>query len=106
MSLNPDQEPENFSPSAIHSAGPELPYTQSWQSRLLNITFAIFAFEIGLFLVIFPWTRDLWDLNYFGSLTPSLLNLWEEPYFRGAVTGLGLVNIYISLLQVIRIFRR
>lgn len=113
MSLNPDQEPDvpfHASPGAPPAlepeAPPEIPYRQSWQSRLLNITFAIFAFEIGLFLMIFPWMPDVWDLNYFGSAGPALARLWDEPYFRGAITGLGLVNIYIALLQVVRIFRR
>ncbi|HLW77035.1 MAG TPA: hypothetical protein VKS01_08610 [Bryobacteraceae bacterium] len=107
MPLNPDQEPQLSAPPAVESATPaEIPYRQSWQSRLLHVTFAIFAFEIGLFLVIFPWTPQLWDLNYFSSLSQPLIDFWQGPYFRGAVTGLGLVNIYIALLQVSRIFRR
>ena len=106
MPLNPDQEPDVFSQPAMESAAVPVPYTQSWQSRLLSITFAIFAFEIGLFLVIFPWMPDMWDVNYFASLSPPLVSVWNEPYFRGAVTGLGLVNIYIALLQVFRILRR
>jgi hypothetical protein len=73
--------------------------------RLLTICFAIFAFEVGLFLVIFPW-MDSWTLNFFQGISPNLEFLWDEPSFKGLVTGLGFVNIYISLLQVIRIFRR
>jgi hypothetical protein len=84
---------------------PEVPYRRSWQSRLLGISFAIFAFEIGLFLVIFPWMGDAWEVNYFQSGL-ILRNLWDEPYFRGAVSGIGFINIYIALLQIIRLFRR
>ena len=73
--------------------------------RLLRICLAIFTFEIGLFLVIFPWV-DIWSLNFFSSWIPALENIWEEPYFRGAITGLGLVNIYLALLEVFRLFRR
>jgi hypothetical protein len=83
-----------------------VPVRQSWQGRLLGISFAIFAFEIGLFLVIFPWMGDSWDLNYIQSLGPVLQNVWDEPYFRGAVSGLGFLNIYIAILQVARLFRR
>jgi hypothetical protein len=32
--------------------------------------------------------------------------MWMSPYFRGAVSGLGVVNIYISLLEVAAIRRR
>jgi hypothetical protein len=84
---------------------PEIPRRPSWQSRLLTVSFAIFAFEIGLFLVLFPWMGEAWDLNYFQS-GQVLRNLWDEPYFRGAVSGVGFVNIYIALLQIARLFRR
>jgi hypothetical protein len=56
---------------------------------LLRLCFAIFTFEIGLFLTVFPWV-DIWSLNY----------------FSGAITGLGLVNIYVACAEVLRIFRR
>lgn len=78
---------------------------RSWQGRLLTICFAIFAFEVGLFLVVFPW-MDSWTLNYFQGFSSNLENLWDEPSFKGLVTGLGFVNIYIALLQVVRLFRR
>jgi hypothetical protein len=31
--------------------------------------------------------------------------IWENAYFRGALSGLGLVNIYISLGEVFRLRR-
>jgi hypothetical protein len=76
-----------------------------WQGRLLTACFMIFALEVGLFLVIFPW-QDTWSVNYLQGLAPSLEGVWDDPRFRGALTGLGLVNIYIACLQFIRLFRR
>ena len=73
--------------------------------RLLRLVFAIFTFEIGLFLTVFPWV-DIWSLNYFSGWIPALENIWDEPYFRGAITGLGLVNIYVACTEVLRLFRR
>jgi hypothetical protein len=97
---------ENAPVQNAPGAASPVPVRQSWQGRLLGISFAIFAFEIGLFLVIFPWMGDSWDLNYIQSLGPVLQNVWDEPYFRGAVSGLGFLNIYIAMLQVARLFRR
>ena len=77
-----------------------------WQGRLLTVCFAIFAFEIGLFLVVFPWWQDFWTFNYFQGVNPNLESIWDEPSFKGLITGLGFVNIYIALLQIIRLFRR
>ena len=97
--------PPRATPAVQNEPKPQVPYRSSWQSRLLGISFAIFAFEIGLFLVIFPWAGDAWEINAFQSGS-ILRNLWDEPYFRGAVSGVGLVNIYIALLQIVRLFRR
>jgi hypothetical protein len=76
-----------------------------WQRRLLRISLALFTFEVGIFLVVFPWTES-WDVNYFQALTPAIQDLWQNPSFRGALTGLGFVNIYIACLQVVYSFRR
>jgi hypothetical protein len=84
------------SPSGAHSTR---------TPRLLRLCFAIFTFEIGLFLTVFPWV-DIWSLNYFSAWIPPLANVWDDPYFRGAITGLGLVNIYVACAEVLRIFRR
>jgi len=95
--------------SPLPESAPQLepvppPAPKRWQGRVLTICFAIFAFEVGLFLVIFPW-QDSWSLNYFQGLSPNFENLWDEPSFKGLVTGLGFVNIYIAILQVARLFR-
>jgi len=76
-----------------------------WPRRLLQVSLALFTFEIGLFLVIFPWT-EYWSFNYFQVVVPGLQDVWDQPAFRGVLTGLGLVNIYLACLQVVNAFRR
>jgi hypothetical protein len=70
----------------------------------LGALFVLFSLALGLFLVVFPWS-DWWDLNYLQDLVPFLRNLWDEPSFRGALTGLGLVNLYIACLRTIHLLR-
>jgi hypothetical protein len=108
MSLSPgsDFPPEPFAHDAADQPAEPPKPVRTWQNRLLGICFAIFALEIGLFLAIFPWMDDSWDINYFTTAIPALQNIWGDPYFRGALTGLGLVNIYIACQEVIRLFRR
>lgn len=76
-----------------------------WHNRLLGFCLAIFTFEIGLFLIAFPWT-DKWDPNYLQDLVPFLRAVWNDPYFRGGVTGLGFVNLYIAYLEITRLLRK
>lgn len=72
---------------------------------LLRVCFAIFAFEIGLFLVIYPW-RDTWTFNYFQGSHPILEQIWDDPFFRGALSGLGVMNIYLAVTEFVNTFRR
>lgn len=100
MSLTPDPAPTPPSTSGSQNG------TRSTRTpRLLRLCFAIFTFEIGLFLAVFPWV-EIWNTNYFSAWIPQLENVWGDPYFRGAITGLGLVNIYVACAEVLRLFRR
>jgi hypothetical protein len=102
MSLTP--EPASTPPSSPASPSGTR-RSASRTPRLLRLCFAIFTFEIGLFLTVFPWV-DIWSMNYFSGWIPALENIWGDPYFRGAITGLGLVNIYVAFAEVFRLFRR
>ena len=75
-----------------------------WTYKLWRLIFIVFCFELGVFLVLFPWL-DYWDNNSIATLTPWLAYFWDNPYFRGALSGLGVVNIYISLAEVFRLRR-
>jgi hypothetical protein len=80
----------------------------TWAHKLAVILFVIVCFEVGVFLLIFPWTEQ-WGDNSVASLLPSLLHLprdyWTSSYFRGAWSGLGVVNIYISIAELLRLRR-
>jgi len=59
---------------------------------------------MGLFLLVFPWS-DFWEANYFVLQVPAVQDYWASPYLRGAVSGLGLVNLFFALVDLVR-FRR
>lgn len=68
-------------------------------SKIWLIVMAAVSFELGLFLMIFPWMA-IWPHNYFASLAPEWERFWMSPYFRGAVSGVGLLNVLIALSEV------
>jgi hypothetical protein len=93
------------SPTTSHSP----PATKStrfarWHRRVLGFCLVIFALELGLFLVVFPWLRS-WDLNWVPVHSRKFAELWMSPYFRGALSGLGLLNIYIAIAEFARQLR-
>jgi hypothetical protein len=51
---------------------------------------------VGLVLLAAPWTT-LWDSNWLLQPQPALRDLLLSPFTRGAVSGLGLINILIAL---------
>ena len=76
----------------------------SWAGKLLRLCFVIFCFEIGVFLVVFPWL-EYWNTSTVALYAPWLTDLWGSPYLRGALSGLGLANIYISFLEILSLIR-
>ena len=75
-----------------------------WHRRVLAFCLVIFAFELGLFLLVFPWLKN-WDLSWVPVHSPRLAAIWMSRYFRGALSGLGLLNIYIAFVEAGRQLR-
>ncbi len=46
--------------------------------------------------MLIPWSA-FWDRNYFGEWSAAVGALLGSNYTRGAVTGLGLVNVWAAL---------
>ena len=109
MSLTPETTPTSV--AAGDSVPPALPRKppSGLKRRIWLILFAIFAFEIGIFLVLFPW-MDSWTLNHLPTFFPGheieLQDLWDDPYFRGSLSCLGLLNVYIALREALKLIRR
>jgi hypothetical protein len=59
--------------------------------------------EVGLLLVFVPWS-PFWDRNYFAGLAPVVGEAIRNPYVRGAVSGLGLINIVAGLAELFSMF--
>jgi len=81
-----------------------------WFHRLSSVLFIIFCFELGLFLLIYPWT-DGWGDNYFawaagGSVQTTWHAFWNNTYVRGCISGMGVVNLWIAVTEVFRMFAR
>ena len=64
--------------------------------RLLMIVFFV---EVGLVLAVGPWST-FWDRNYFADSLPVLHAIITNYFFRGAVSGLGLVNLAAAIVEL------
>lgn len=109
MSLTPETTPTPEAAAAPPSALPPGAVPGTVRRRLCFAIYAIFTFEIGLFLVMFPW-MDSWSLNHIPSFFPSnqiaVQDIWDDPFFRSSLSCLGLLNVYIALRETLRLIRR
>jgi hypothetical protein len=64
--------------------------------RLLYIAYFL---EVGLLLVLVPWS-GFWDHNYFLGEVPRLQAFLSNHFVRGAVSGLGIVNLWAGLIDL------
>ena len=68
-------------------------------SKLFFAFFVLYCFEVGLFLIIFPW-MEFWNENSLLYCYPALKQIFLNNFFRGAVTGLGLSNIILGVWEI------
>ena len=76
--------------------------------RLTVIFFIILCLLLGLYLILSPWDTLFgnWSENYLlvlvseGTGLPALHSTVTSNWFRGAVTGLGVLNIIIAFWEI------
>lgn len=64
--------------------------------RLLLI---LLFLEVGLALIIVPWST-FWERNYFAQVIPVLGPIMTNNFVRGAISGLGVVNVVAGLTEL------
>jgi len=65
-------------------------------SRFLRVPILLIWLVLGLILILVPWL-DSWETNYLFYQYPALGILLKNPFVRGAISGLGFMNILLSL---------
>jgi len=64
-------------------------------NRVLRALLVVLCFEMGALLLYLPWSV-YWDQNYFLGHFPSLIPVLLHPSFRGAVSGLGVLDVLLA----------
>jgi len=66
---------------------------------LRRLLFAAYFFEVGLLLVIVPWST-FWDQNALLEAIPAVYHWTRSEFLRGAISGLGALNIGAGLAEL------
>jgi hypothetical protein len=64
--------------------------------RIVRVPLLLIWIGFGLALILVPWS-NVWDANYYLYQYPALGLVLRNAYLRGAVSGLGFMNVLLSL---------
>jgi hypothetical protein len=88
-------DPPSGPPPVAEYAEPPL-----WLQRLFTFVYVLFCMTLGMTLVRLPWTEG-WFEDGLVAGWPTVQHFLHQGFVRGAVSGLGLIDIWIGVLEVI-----
>ena len=65
----------------------------------MRLLLTAFFLETGVVLLLAPWS-EFWDRNYFAQALPFIHALMINNFVRGAVSGLGIVNMSAAVAEM------
>jgi hypothetical protein len=71
-----------------------------WLRRLTLALFVVVCVEVGIFLVVIPWTH-VWTDNSLLIRNLTVRSLAMHNFVRGLVTGLGLINVWMGIWEAV-----
>ena len=70
--------------------------------RALVILYVLFCLELGVFLLVLPWV-SIWTTNHFVLRYSWVASIVLNHFFRGAISGLGLADIWLAFHEFWRL---
>lgn len=71
-----------------------------WVQRISLVIFVMFCIELGMLLAVLPWTR-VWMDNSLLTSYPAIRGVLHMSFVRGAISGLGLVDIWMGIWEAV-----
>jgi hypothetical protein len=72
-----------------------------WLQRMSLVVLVLFCFYIGGLLAVLPWKPRYWDHNGWLLAHPALQLALDHGWVRGLVSGLGLMDIWIGVSELL-----
>jgi len=91
LSERPAAAPENANPRPSSLA--------LWRRRISLVLQVVFLVWVGCILLIMPWSQ-VWTDNSLLSRNIRLHDLFNSGFVRGAVSGLGVVNLLMGFQEL------
>jgi len=92
--------PQSAGPVLVMPQAPKPTRTHRWLLRLMLVVKVLFCLEIGIVLMIVPWTM-LWTNNPLLAGFPAVQEFLNHNFVRGLVSGLGLIDIWMGVAEAV-----
>ncbi len=91
-------QPSSSNLATPPSAEQRIPRWLQQAERFLRVIVQIY---IGLLVCLAPWFPPVWDANPLFAGSPTLESLVANGAFRGVISGLGLLNLWLALRDIL-----
>jgi hypothetical protein len=82
-----------------NSQNPGKPRFRTSAPWIWHIIYILYSLEVGILLLFLPWLA-IWENNYLLYLYPEIRPFVANSFLKGAVLGLGIVNILIGIQEI------
>jgi hypothetical protein len=72
-----------------------------WLRRLELYLYVVIRIYIGVIVLVLPWYAPLWADNQLLNHFPRLATFLMYGSVRGIVSGLGLLNLWIAVIEAV-----
>ncbi len=81
-------------------ASPEVIKEPIWLKRMKLVLGVLLCIELGMLLAVLPWTK-VWTENSLFLAYPNLRAFLRHDFVRGAITGLGVVDVWLGIRDAV-----
>jgi hypothetical protein len=93
--LNGARETRPAAPSDLIAPAP------IWLQRISLCVLVLFCVYLGVLVMVLPWWTRMWDQNLFLEARPHLARFLHLGAVRGAISGMGLLDIWIGISEAV-----
>jgi hypothetical protein len=94
------QEPLNPAATTAVPAASNSDEAPRWLRRLSLVIYVAFCIEVGMLLIVLPWTQ-VWTENSLLLSRPELKAFLQLGFVRGAVTGFGILDLWLGISEAV-----
>lgn len=73
-----------------------------WLQRISLFILVLFCVYLGVLVMVLPWWSRVWDHNGLLNAYPAVGAFLRNGAVKGVISGLGLLDIWIGISEVIQ----